>query len=94
MNREQTVEKLKTKLDQWNADLDDMEARARKAREEGRAEAEQTIEDLKRKREKARGQLEQLKSASDNAFSDMLKGIENGWKEVTQSFEQAKKRYH
>lgn len=94
MNREQTVEKLKTRLDQWNADIDTLEKKAEGFKADRREELQTAIRDLRRKRAEAREQFEKMKGASDDAFDDLKSGIEKGWDQISDSIEQAKRRYN
>lgn len=94
MNRERTVEELKTRLDQWNADIDTLEKKAEGFKADRREELQTAIRDLRRKRAEAREQFEKIKGASDDAFDDLKSGIERGWDQISDSIEQAKRRYN
>lgn len=93
MNREQTVAKLKTRLDQWNADIGRLEKKAEGFKEDRREELQTAIRDLNRQRAEAREQFEKIKGASDDAFDDLKAGIEKGWDRITDSIEKARRRY-
>jgi len=94
MNREQTVNNLKSKLDYWNSELDALEKKAEAFEDERRKAAKQTLEELRKQRDEARKAFEKLQSASDDAFEDVRAGTQKAWDAMTQSFDRAIKRYH
>jgi len=94
MNREQAVENLKGKLDQWNADLDRLERRAESFGEERRKELEKAVGQLKDKRKETMDALDRLGSAGDDAFDDVRKGALQAWDSMSDSLEQAKRRFN
>jgi len=94
MNREQAVESLKGKLDQWNTDLDRLERRAESFGDERRKELEKTVDQLKDKRKETMDALDRLGSASDDAFDDVRKGALDAWDKMSDSLEQAKRRFN
>jgi chromosome segregation ATPase len=94
MNREQTVENLKRKLDYWNSEMDVLEKKAEKFEAERRKDAKQTLEELRKQRDDAARAFEKLKTASDDAFDDVRNGTQKAWDAMTASFDRAKKRYN
>lgn len=94
MNRDQTVQNLKQKLDQWNSDLDDLEKRMERFEESRRKELRQTLDDLKTKRDEASHAFDRLKSASDDAFDEVRQGAQQAWDKMAKSVDQAKQRFN
>lgn len=94
MNREQTVQSLKHKLDQWNSDLDDFEKRMQKLEESRRKELRETLDDLKQKRNEASHAFDRLKSASDDAFDEVRKGAQDAWDKMAASVDRAKSQFN
>jgi uncharacterized coiled-coil DUF342 family protein len=94
MNRDQAIDGLKQKLDQWNADLDRLENRAGSYSDERRKELEDAIDQLKDKREEAVEAFQQLGSASDDAFDDLSQGALQAWARMSESLEKAKERFN
>ena len=94
MNREQAIESLKGKLDQWNTDLDRLERRAESFSEERRKELEKTVHQLKDRRDEAMEALDRLGSASDEAFDDIREGAMQAWDSMSDSLEQAQRRFN
>lgn len=94
MNREQAVDSLKHKLDQWNADLDRLEKRADSFSDERRKELENAIGELKDTRREAMDAIQRLGSASDDALEDVRNGALQAWDRMSDSLERAKQRFN
>ena len=94
MNREQTVEAMKKKLDQWNDDLNRLEALSEKIAAEKKTDYQVTVANLRKKRSQARDQLERLRQTTGDAFNDMRQGMDQAWQAVGESFREARQRYH
>ena len=78
-SRDAYVKKMQAKLDEWNADIAKLEAKAQGAKADAQAGYNQQIENLKSKREEAAGKLKEMQSAGDDAWEDLKAGIEMAW---------------
>jgi len=76
-NREIYVKKAEAQLDEWDAEIKKLKARADKASANAKLEYKKQIDTLKRKQEKAGDKLSELKAASDDAWEDLKKGLES-----------------
>jgi len=76
-NRDVYVKKVQAQLDEWDADIKKLKAKANKASANATLEYKSRIESLKRKQQEAGDRLDDLKSASDDAWDDLKKGLEN-----------------
>ena len=74
--RDAYVNKLKAKLDEWNADIDRLEARARYRQADMEQACQRQIDDLKVRRRKARETLEALRNASGEAWDELRIGLD------------------
>ena len=91
-NRDAFVAKLKAQLDDWNAELDQFEARARKARADQQAAYNQQLADLRRRRDDAQQRLMQLQQASAEAWDEIKRGADDAWAELASAFANARER--
>ena len=82
-------EKLDAQLEEWNAQIALLKARADKARAEAKIEYYKTIEALQYKQDEARAKLDELKTAGDEAWEDLKTGAEKAWAEVKSAFRDA-----
>lgn len=88
-SRDEWVEKVKGKLDEWNAELDRLEAKARTAKRERRAQYERQISRLKEYRSRAREELEEVQRASDDAWDELKEGAQKSWRALVEGFRAA-----
>ncbi len=86
-------EKLDAQLDEWNAQIELLKAKADKAKAEVRIEYYETIEALLHKQDNARTKLHALKTASDEAWEDLKTGAENVWTDVKTAFSSAASKF-
>ncbi len=87
------VQKLKAKIDEWNADLDKLSAKADQADGETKIKYQQQIEDLKSKRKELQDKVTNLKDASESAWEDIKEGVEKSWETWKESFSKAKTEF-
>lgn len=92
-SREVYVERLKAKLDEWNAAIDRMAARAREIKAESRAEYEQLLGELKAKRGDAQERLSRLGASAEGVWQELRDGADKAWKELHESFEKFRSRF-
>lgn len=91
--RDAYVEKLKSQLDAWNAEVDALEGRARKAQAEAQGLYQAQIEALRAKSEQAKLQLDLLRRASEDAWSEMRAGMEKAWDDMGEAVKAAASRF-
>lgn len=82
-------EKLDAQMEEWNAQIALLKARADKGKAEAKIEYYKTIEALQHKQDEARTKLHELKTAGDEAWEDLKTGAENVWAEVRAAFHDA-----
>jgi len=89
-NRDDYVKNLKSKLDQWNADLDTLEDKARGAAEDAKAAYRGRIDDARKRRDEARQKLTEIESAGEDAWEELKKGTEDAWDRLADGVKKAK----
>ncbi len=94
MDRQQTVDAMKKKLDQWNTDIDALEHKASRVNEEKREEFRAMVADLKAKKARAAAEVERLKDATGDSFHDISRGLDRAWETLAASFKDARQRYN
>lgn len=83
--RDEWVETAKTKLDEWNAELDRMEEKARSARREQEARYQRRMADLERKRAEVREKLAEIQEAGDAAWDELKDGARKSLQVLTEA---------
>jgi len=86
-------EKIDAQLEEWNAQIALLKARADKARAGAKIEYNETIEALQRRQEEARTKLHELKAAGDEAWEDLKTGAEKAWAEIRSAFHDAASKF-
>lgn len=87
------VEKLKAQLDEWNAEIDKFEAKAREFDAATKQKYENEIKELREKRNEARTRLIEIQDASEDAWEDLIHGVERSWDILKDSIEHAMSRF-
>jgi len=93
MNREEYVQKLKTQLDEWNAEAKKWEQKAQEAQAHMKAEYEKQLATLNSRRDEALYQMKLLQGASQDAWQDMMKGADQAWKSMQEAFDRARSHF-
>lgn len=88
-NRDEYVEKMKTQLDQWNAEIAKWEVKSREAQAEARAEYDKRLEALKQHRDQAMYQMKLLQAAAGEAWVDMMRGTDEAWARMREAIDKA-----
>jgi hypothetical protein len=87
------VQKLKAQLDEWNADINKMEAMADKAEVRAKTEYHKRIADLRARRKEVEDKIGELQQAGEGAWEDLKQGLENSWEILKVSFTKAKSEF-
>jgi lipid II:glycine glycyltransferase (peptidoglycan interpeptide bridge formation enzyme) len=93
MNREEYVQKLKSQLDQWNAEATKWEAKAKAAQSTMKAEYEKQLAAVNSRRDEALYQMKLLQNASHDAWQDMMRGTDEAWKNMHEAFNKARSHF-
>ena len=92
-NREAYIKKMKAKLDEWNADIAKIEAKAESAEADLKIKYNQKIDELKQQREKATTQLHELQNSGDEAWEDIKAGLDKAWDSLGNAVNSALSRF-
>lgn len=90
--RQAYQERTEAQLREWNAKIEELKAKAERARAEGKIEYYEQIENLKAQRDVARQKLEALREASGEAWEDVRTSLERAAGELKQGLEAALSR--
>lgn len=92
-NREEYVEKMKAKLDELNAEVDRLEAKAKGTEADLRIKYDGEIQKLKEHREKAKAKLSEFQKAGDSAWQDLKIGLQGAWDILDEAIKSASSRF-
>lgn len=87
MNREEYVQRLKSQIDQWNAQMAQWEALS----QDVKTKYLQQLDELQVRRDEALAEMRRVQGASADAWGEMMRGAESAFKEMREAFERARK---
>lgn len=87
--RDEFVEQMKARLDEWNAEIDALSERARRAGAEAQTRYQEDIERLKQRRDETRRRLEALQFAGEAAWDSLQQGLEEAWELMRKAWRDA-----
>ena len=91
--RDAYIKKMKAKLDEWNADIAKIEAKAESAEADMKIKYHQKIDELKQQREEATTKLDELQNSGDEAWEDIKAGLESTWDSLGNAVNSAFSRF-
>ena len=91
--KEAYQQKLRAKLDEWQANIDKLNAQARQAQADARIDYEKQLEQLRAQRDEMASQLEKLQKSQTEAFSDLKSGVDKAWDEMATAMKSAWNRF-
>lgn len=91
--RDEYVQKMKAQLDQWNAELQKLEAKTAEAQADAKIKFERELVELRQRRDEAQKKLVELQKAGDEAWQDMVQGTERMWNAMNDAFQKAWSRF-
>ncbi len=84
--RDEYVERVKKRLDEWNADIKKMEDAYEKAEAGARLRLKEQIQSLRRHREEAQEQVRRIEDAAEEVWHEIARGAEEAWKLIGDVF--------
>lgn len=92
-NRDEYIQKMQVKLEEWNADIDSLTAKVSEVSADVRSEYNEQIASLKTKQAAARQKIEELQQAGESAWEDLKAGIELAWIAIGEAVDSAGSRF-
>jgi hypothetical protein len=91
--RDAYVQKLKARIDEWNAEIDKLATKANQADAEAKIEYHKKLEGLQAKRKDVEDKVAKLQQAGEGAWEDLKQGLENSWEIFKTSITKAKSEF-
>ncbi|MFD1511351.1 hypothetical protein [Lacimonas salitolerans] len=92
-DRDAYIRKAKAQIEQWNAEIDKLEARAREASADGEIAYRETLQDLRGKRDALEKRMEETRHSGDAAWKDLKAGMDAAWTNLSDAIENARARF-
>jgi hypothetical protein len=91
--RDEFVEKMKRQLDDWNAEIDNMDEKIAKVKTDLKAKYEKQVEEIRKKRAEGAKKLEELQSAGEEAWERVKDETEHSWAALKDAVNTFKSHY-
>ena len=91
--KEAYLEKLKAKLDEWNAQIDKLKAKAAQSKADAKIEIEKRVGDLETQRQAVENKIQQLVQASRPAWEDLKGGVQSAWNKLDEAVRSATEKF-
>jgi competence protein ComGC len=91
--RNEYANNLKSQIDEWNLQLDKMDADAKKLKGEAKVKVNKELATIRIQREELKKNLEKIQNSSDNGWDDLKKGAEEAKDKINQAFSKAKAEF-
>jgi hypothetical protein len=91
--KDEYIRKLRLKMDEINADIEKMKAKAGQMEADARLEYRRTVEDLESRRDSVEDKLRSLGESSESAWEDIRDGIDRSWGELTDAIRSASQKF-
>ena len=94
MNAKKAYEqKQQARLDEWAAEIDKLKAKAERADAEARIKLIDNIQEAEAMQNKVENQLEKLRSSTDDAWTDIKRGLDEAAESLGSSLRSAASRF-
>lgn len=77
--RDAYVQRLKAKMDEWNAEIAKLSAKVDQAKAESKIKYYDQLEDLRAKRRDIQDKIAGIEQAGEGAWEGLKQGLENSW---------------
>ena len=84
--RDEYVERVKKRLDDWNADIKKLEDAYEKAETSARLRLKEQIKSLRRHRAEAQEQIRRIEDAAEEVWHEIARGAEEAWRRIGDVF--------
>lgn len=94
MNRKDAyAKKIQAQLDEWDAEIKKLKARAEREEADAKLEIGKQIETLRRRRDRVGDKLAEVKAAGDDAWEDLKGGLESATAALSSALKSATARF-
>lgn len=91
--RDEYVEKLKHKLDDWNDDIDELEAKTDHVKADMKEKYKEELAVVRQQRETVKQKASELIDSSEGAWEELKIGVEEAWHKLTEAIDRAHSKF-
>lgn len=87
------VQELHTKIDEWNADIDKLKAKADQVEADSRIEYQKQVQALKSKRDDIEKKVSEISRSGEDAWEDLKAGADLAWEAMSEAIKSSTSRF-
>ena len=87
------IQRMKAKMDEWDAQLDVLKAKAEGASANVKIAINEQIDNLESYKADAKMKFEELQDAGEDAWEDLYDGVNDAWNKVSNAFTNAVEKF-
>ena len=91
-NKEAYIQKLQAKIDEWNADINRLKAKADQVEADSKIEYQKQIQALKSKRDEIEKKVSEISRSGENAWEDLKAGADLAREAMSEAIKSATSR--
>ena len=91
--RDDYLDEFKSKLDEWNAEIDKLESNARQTQADAKVQYDNQLEALREMRDDAQTKFSEMQNTTAEAWDVMVQGTEKAWQAWNSAFESARAKF-
>lgn len=92
-NKKAYRQKFEAKMDEWQAEVDKLKAKAKQKKLDAETDYKDEIETFRKKREELKIKLNKLEETGEGAWEELKQGIEKSSRELKNSLDRAIKKF-
>ena len=92
-DRQAIEQKLEARAEQWRAEIDRLEAKAREAQADRKMELDDEAKQLRSKVDDAERTLKEMRESSGDAWDELRHGAERAWDELDAAFRRGQSKF-
>ena len=92
-SRDDYLDEFKAKLDEWNAEIHELESSARHAQADAKTQYDKQLEALRVMRDDAQTKFSEMQNTTAEAWDVMVQGTEKAWQTWSSAFENARSTF-
>jgi len=93
VSKEQYREKIEAQLKEWQTKIEELKVKAQQASADAQLHYEKQMETFRPYIEAAKQKLQELKTSSGGAWSEMQAGMETAWNDLKAAWDRAISRF-
>ena len=91
-DRQTMVSDIKSRLDEWNAQIDKLESEMKEASEDAKATYEAKLSELRQLRDRGEARLREMQEENESSWEQRQAEARRAWQDIKDGFQRALER--